>query len=145
MEHGEATHLFSANLAQWSRLDDCLCKAAHDDAICQCTARPPTILKEIETYPTALSEKFRMNLLPSTFSLTTSATCLMLPTRSTTYADLPETFSRSRQGVRRMAAKAGSHPTSSSLKIVAMANEMTLLLISYTRWNGRLIITAKLT
>lgn len=82
------------------------------------------------TYPTALSAKFRMYFLDSTLPLTASATCLMLPTRSTTYADRPLTFSRCIQGVLRIAAKAGSQAVSSSRRIAVMHVDMTLSRIS---------------
>lgn len=78
------------------------------------------------TDPTALSAKFRIYFLASMRSRTTSATCLILPTRSTTYADRPETLSRSFHGVLRIAASAGSQAISSSRSIVVMHVDMTL-------------------
>lgn len=79
------------------------------------------------SYPTALSAKFRIYFLASIRSRTTSATCLILLTKSTTYADRPDTLSRSFHGVFRMAARAGSHAVSSSFSSVAMHVDMTLV------------------
>ena len=81
---------------------------------------------DTSTYPTALSAKFRIYFLDSILPLTTSATCLILPTRSTMYADRPETFSRCIHGVLSIAAKAGSQADSSSRSKVMIHCDMTL-------------------
>lgn len=89
------------------------------------------------SYPTALSEKFRMYFFASILSRTTSATCLILPTRSTTYADRPDTLSRSFQGVFKMAANAGSQDISNSRKSVAMHVDMTLTIYQHRYHHAR--------
>jgi hypothetical protein len=78
------------------------------------------------THPTALSAKLRTYFFCSTRCFTSSATCLMEPTRSTTYADLPLTFSKFIHGVLSIAANAGSQAPSSSRCRTTKQAEITL-------------------
>lgn len=120
-------NLFRANLLQRTTLDDRLSEPRDDHPDLQILSDFIQTMRN-STHPTALSAKLRMYFLDSTLVRTTSATCLILPTRSTIYAERPETFSKCIQGVRRIAAKAGSQDDSSSRSIVEMQTDMTLSL-----------------
>lgn len=120
------TDLLRSNLSQGSAFDNGCGKAVHN-----CTVRDSTIsdgshAEVIATYPTALSAKLRIYFFCSTRSFTSSATCLIEPTRSTTYADLPLTFSKFIHGVFSIAANAGSQAPSSSRCRTTKHADMTL-------------------
>lgn len=121
----DATDLFCSNLSQWPAFDDCSRETMKDgSAKFICELSPADDLRL--AYPAALSAKLRMYFFCSSRSFTNSATCLMDPTRSTTYADLPLTFSRFIHGVFKIAANAGSQAPSSSLWSTSKQAEMTL-------------------